>query len=250
MAMGWYAVWLAATIVLTLWEGTQANILTTSMSAMGNASGPSHVLFLVWTIVFCAYFASLTGFMLVITQNRGSILRKFVYVAVAIMIFGDLMPFVPDVHPISSWLHDVCAQIASVGLCIALMLMALSIMRTYQDVFRKAIVGVLIIWGVLLGLMSIFGTKAITEMTGIIGGSVFLYMFVWWIQKATTFNASEALSAHDAHEAEEEATKLEKKASELQEEFLRAQTKARQARIVADELRKTEQRIRRKGAVA
>lgn len=242
MTLKAYVVAACVVTVFTLFMGTRDNVLTTSMSAMGNTGRPMHLAFIVWTIVFCGYFGSIVGFILILTQNTKSKIRIFVYIAAGIMIFGDIMPFVPAEHPIAARLHDLCAQISSIALAVTLMLLALTIVRLYPEVFKKALFWVLLLWGALLAFMGLFGTKAITEMIGIIGGSLYLVVFAGWIVKAEQFDASQALSSSDAEQAEEEARRLEKRARELEEEYLRAETKARHARLAADELRRIERR--------
>lgn len=229
-------------IAFTLYMGTHGDVFTTSMSAMGNTGTGMHITFVIWTIVFCVYFGSIVGFILILTRNTRSRIRTFVYIAAAIMTFGDIMPFVPTEHPVAAWLHNTCAQIASVSLAVTLMLLALTIRRLFPEVFKKALFLVIMFWIVLLGLMGLFGTKAITEMTGIIGGILYLIVLAHWIVKAEQFDASAALSSSDAQQADEEATRLEKRARELEEEYMKAEMKARHARIAADELRRIERK--------
>lgn len=242
LAMRMYFAWCAAVIIYTLFQGCQGNVLTTSMSAMGNTGSLMHISFIVWTIVFCGYFGSLSGFIMILTQHAKSKVRMLVYIAVAVMIFGDIVPFVPTEHPVMAWLHNTCAQISSVALAATLLFMTLMVRRTYTEIYRRALVWVFVIWGVLLGGMSLIGTKALTEMMGIIGGSLFLLVLAWDIQRAKTFDASAALSVQDAMEAEEEAQKLEKRARELHAAYVEAEAKARHARLAAEEMRRLEAR--------
>lgn len=240
IAISLYFIWCAVVIVYTLFRGCRGNVLTTSMSVMGNQSTVAHLSFIVWTIVFCSYFGSLTGFILILTHHIHSKIRVFVYIAVAIMIVGDVMPFVPEVHPVAAFMHNTCAQISSISLALTLLLLAITIRKAYPDIYSRAIIWVFIIWAALLGGMALIGTKALTEMMGIIGGSVYLWVLASSIAKSKKFNASAALSAADAAEAMQEADRLEEKARALQEEYLKAQAAARQARLAADELRRVE----------
>ncbi|MBD5559761.1 MAG: hypothetical protein HDQ87_05300 [Clostridia bacterium] len=243
-----YAVWCVVVLLLTLRAGTRANIFRVSMSAMGNMNRTNYMFFIVWTIVFCSYFGSLTGFILILTQHAGSRIRIFVLIAVGIMIFGDIVPFVPEQHPFWAFLHNTCAQISSLSLAFSLMLLVLTVRRGYPELYRRALIWVVIIWCFLLAGMSLVGTKALTEMMGIIGGSVFLLIFARDVVRQKRFSASAALSASDAREAAEEAEKLEKRARELHEEYMEAEAKARHARMVAEDLRRLERRNRSQGS--
>lgn len=248
LAMRMYAGWCAAVFIYTLFQGCQGNVLRTSMSAMGNTGSLMHLSFVIWTIVFCGYFGSLSGFILILTQHAKSRIRILVYIAVAIMIFGDIVPFVPAEHPIMAWLHNTCAQISSVALAATLLFMTLMVRRSYPEIYRRALVWVFVIWGALLGGMSLIGTKALTEMMGILGGSLFLLVLAWDIQRAKSFDASAALSVSDALEAEETARRLEKKARELHEQYVEAEAKARHARLVAAEMQRLERRHHKESA--
>jgi len=238
-ALVWYGI-LALFIVpaFTLFMGTKDNILTTSMSAMGNTGEGTHLLFIIWTILFCAVFSSFVGYILILTKNTHSRVRILVYIAVATLIFGNLMPFVPDVFPGASWLHNFCAQISSISLAVVLMLLALTLHKWYPEVFKKAIVFVLIIWAVLIAMMALFGTKSITEMTGIILACIYLFTVSIWLMKTKDFDATASLQEYDVQQATEEAEKLEKRASEAKEEYLRLEAKARRARIEAMEIKR------------
>ena len=79
--------------------GNKDNILTTSMSAMGNTSGNMHFWFIIWTIVFCAYFASFMGYLLMLTKNTHSKIRGFVYFAIVVLIRGISSRFCPRHFP-------------------------------------------------------------------------------------------------------------------------------------------------------
>lgn len=249
-ALKLYAVWCLVALAMTLYAGTRDNILTVSMSAMGNSSRSSYMFFLAWTAVFCTYFGSLTAFICILAQQARSRIRIFVFIAVGIMIFGDIAPFVPDQHPFFAFVHNTCAQISSLSLAFSLMLLTMSVRQAYPQVYRRAIVWVIVIWCFLLAGMALIGTKALTEMMGIFGGSIFLLFFARDIAKQKQFSASAALSASDAQEAEEEADKLEKRARELQEDYLQAEEKARHARMVADNMRRLERKNRAGGSTA
>lgn len=246
-ALKLYTVWCVVVIAMTLYAGTRDNVLLVSMSAMGNMSQSSYLFFIAWTVVFCAYFGSLTGFILILTQRARSRIRGFVYLAVGIMIFGDISPFVPDVHPFWAFVHNTCAQISSLSLAFSLMLLTLTVRHAYPRVYRRALIWVIVIWCFLLAGMSLIGTKALTEIMGIVGGSVFLLVFAHDIAKQEQFDASVALSASDAQEAEEEAAKLEKRAQELHEEYVQAEQKAQHARLEAQLLRRLEHKNRTRG---
>ena len=106
-----YAVLSLAVIpVFTLIMGTQDNILLVSMSAMGNTSGNMHFWFILWTIVFCAYFAGFMGYLLMLTRNTHSKIRGFVYFAIAVLIVGNIIPFLPETFPGFAQPHAVCAD--------------------------------------------------------------------------------------------------------------------------------------------
>lgn len=248
VALALYAAWCVAVLVMTLIAGTRDNILHVSMSAMGNMSRRNYLFFIAWTIVFCSYFGSLTGFILILSQRSRSRIRVFVYIAVGIMIFGDICPFVPQEHPFWAFLHNTCAQISSLSLAFSLMLVVLTVRRDYPELYRKALIWVIVIWCFLLGGMSLIGTKALTEMMGIVGGSVFLLLFARDLVRQKAFSASAALSASDAQEAEEEADRLEKKVRDLYEEYVQMEAKARHARMMAEEMRRQETKTRSRGA--
>ncbi len=221
--------------VLTLLVGTQDNVLTTSMSAMGSSSGLSFVLFVIWTIAFCVFFASMVGYILMLTRNNKSKVRKFVYFAVGVLIFGNVMPFVPDVLPGFAALHDFCAKISSVTLAVSIMLLALTFRKHYRKLFWRSFVFVLIIWTVLIVMMGTFSTKSITEMTALILGSVFLFTVLVWLYKENAVDAEDALLQNDAMTAEEQAVSLEKRAKAAYDEYLKLDNDARRARLYADE---------------
>jgi len=221
--------------VFTLMMGTKANIFTTSMSAMGNAGGGTHLWFILWTIVFCAVFSSFIGYLLMLTRNTHSKVRILVYFAVAVLIFGNIIPFLPDTFPGFAWLHNFCAQISSISLAVTLMLFTLTLRNHYSQLFKKALVFVLIIWVVLIALMGLFGTKSITEMSGILLACVFLFTVLIWLYQENTFDPVLSLQEFDTANALEEAEKLEKRAKEAKEEYLKLEAKARNARIAAEE---------------
>ena len=95
----------------TLIMGTKDNILTTSMSAMGNTSGNMHFWFIIWTIVFCAYFASFMGYLLMLTKNTHSKIRGFVYFATVSYTHLDVYKR-QSTHQ-SSALPDRCPEVSA-----------------------------------------------------------------------------------------------------------------------------------------
>ena len=226
---------LAVIPVFTLIMGTQDNILLVSMSAMGNASGNMRFWVILWTIVFCAYFAGFMGYLLMLTRNTHSKIRGFVYFAIAVLIVGNIIPFLPETFPGFAQLHNFCAQISSVSLAVSLMLFALTLRNSYTVLFKKTLIFVLIIWAVLIALMSLFGTRSITEMTGIILASVFLFVTLVRLHKEDDFDLIQSLKERDAQQAEEEAEKLAKRAEAVKKEYLKLEGEARRARIMADE---------------
>ena len=181
--------------IFTLIMGTKDNIITTSMSAMGNSGSGVHVWFIIWTIVFCAYFASFVGYLLMLTKNTHSKIRGFVYFAIAVLIFGNIMPFVPETFPGRAQIHNFCAQIS----------------------------------------MGIFGTKSITEMSGIILACVFLFCVLIWLYQQDSFDPVSSLQKFDVDTTAEEAEKLEKRAVAAKKEYLKLEEEARHARLKADE---------------
>lgn len=224
--------------VFTLIMGARDNVLTVSMSAMGSTSVSIHLLFIVWTIVFCGYFSSFMGYLLMLTKNTRSKIRGFVTFATAILIFGNIVPFLPETFPAFAWLHNFCAQISSISLAVTLMLFALTLRNYYSILFKKALIFVLIIWVVLIALMGMLGTTALTEMTGIILAGIFLFSVLVWLYKEDAFDPVQSLKESDALEAGEEAKRLEKKAAAAKKEYLALEAKARKARIEADEASK------------
>jgi len=236
-ALVWYGVFALIVVpIFTLYMGTRQNIFVVSMSAMGSEGGLIHLLFIIWTIVFCAVFASFLGFLLILTQNTHSRIRILLYIAVGILIFGNLLPFLPQEFPGVAELHNFCAQISSISLAVILMLFALTLHKKYPDVFKKALFFVLVIWLVLIVLMGVFGTKSITEMTGIILACIYLFTVAVWLFKTEDFDAVSSLKNFDAEQAVEEVKRLEKKAAEAKEEYLKWEKKARRASIEAKEI--------------
>lgn len=221
--------------IFTLIMGTKDNIITTSMSAMGNSGSGVHVWFIIWTIVFCAYFASFVGYLLMLTKNTHSKIRGFVYFAIAVLIFGNIMPFVPETFPGMAQIHNFCAQISSISLAVILMLFTLTLRNSYTAMFKKCLVFVLIIWAVMILFMGIFGTKSITEMSGIILACVFLFCVLIWLYQQDSFDPVSSLQKFDVDTTAEEAEKLEKRAVAAKKEYLKLEEEARHARLKADE---------------
>lgn len=219
----------------TLIMGTKDNILTTSMSAMGNASSSMHFWFIIWTIVFCAYFAGFMGYLLMLTKNTHSKIRGFVYFAIAVLIVGNFFPFLPETFPGFSSLHNFCAQISSISLAVSLMLFALTLRNSYSLIFKKALVFVLVIWIVLVALMGLLGTKSLTEMTGIILAGIFLFTVLVWLYREDTFDPVQSLKDSDAEEAVERACRLSKKVEATKKEYLKLEAELRRAKIEAEE---------------
>ncbi|MEA5002640.1 MAG: hypothetical protein VB081_03995 [Christensenella sp.] len=224
--------------IFTLYMGTQDNILNVSMSAMGNTSTSMHILFVVWTLIFCGYFASFMGYLLMLTKNTHSKIRGFVTFATVVLIVGNIFPFLPETLPGFAEMHNLFAQISSVSLAVTLMLFTLTLRNHYSVLFKKALVFVLIIWAMLIALMAIFGTKSITEMSGIIVAGVFLFCVLTWLFKEDAFDPVQSLKEKDVLETKEAADKLEKRVMQAKKEYLKLEAEARRARITADEVAK------------
>ncbi len=224
--------------VFTLYMGTQDNILTVSMSAMGNTSVSMHLLFVVWTLIFCGYFASFMGYLLMLTKNTHSKIRGFVTFATVVLIVGNIFPFLPETLPGFAELHNLFAQISSVSLAVTLMLFTLTLRNHYSILFKKALIFVLIIWAMLIALMAVFGTRSITEMSGIIIASIFLFCVLTWLYKEDAFDPVQSLKEKDVYEAQEAADKLEKRMVQAKKEYLKLEAEARRARITAEEAAK------------
>ena len=62
----------------------------------------------------------------------------------------------------------------------------------------------------LIALMGMLGTTALTEMTGIILAGIFLFSVLVWLYKEDAFDPVQSLKESDALEAGEEAKRLEK----------------------------------------
>jgi len=222
--------------IFTLYMGTKDNVLTVSMSAMGNTSVSVHLLFIIWTLVFCGYFASFVGYLLMLTKNTHSKIRGFVTFATAVLIVGNIVPFLPELFPGFAGMHNLFAQISSISLAIILMLFTLTLRNSYSILFKKALLFVLIIWAVLIALMAIFGTRSITEMSGIILAGIFLFTVLVWLYREDTFDPVQSLKEKDALEAVEEAARLDKRAAQAKKEYLKLETAARKAKIEAEEV--------------
>lgn len=222
--------------IFTLYMGTKDNILTVSMSAMGNTSVSVHLLFIIWTLVFCGYFASFVGYLLMLTKNTHSKIRGFVTFATAVLIVGNVFPFLPELFPGFAGMHNLFAQISSISLAIILMLFTLTLRNSYSILFKKALLFVLIIWAVLIALMAIFGTRSITEMSGIILAGIFLFTVLVWLYREDTFDPVQSLKEKDALEAVEEAARLDKRAAQAKKEYLKLEAAARKAKIEAEEV--------------
>ncbi|MEG0703238.1 MAG: hypothetical protein RR449_06670 [Christensenella sp.] len=221
--------------IFTIWLGTRSDPFSMSMSAMGNANGGMHFLFIIWTILFCSYFASFVGYLLMLTKNTHSKIRFIVSLATLALIFGNIVPFLPDVLPGFTWFHNFCAQFSSVSLAIILMLFTLTLRNHYSALFKKALVFVLIIWATMIALMAILNVTSFTEMTGIIIAGVFLFTVLVWLYKEDTFDPVQSLKENDALEAVENAKKLSKKADAAKKEYVKLEAEARRAKIEADE---------------
>lgn len=232
--------------IFTLYMGTQDNVLTVSMSAMGNTSNSMHVLFIVWTLVFCGYFASFVGYLLMLTKNTHSKIRWFVSFATVVLIIGNIFPFLPEIFPGLAGMHNLFAQISSISLAVILMLFTLTLRNSYSVLFKKALVFVLIIWAMLIALMGIFGTRSITEMSGILIAGVFLFVVLIWLYKEDTFDPVQSLKEKDAIEAVEEAKKLAKRAEQAKKEYLKLEAEARKAAIEAEEVVKVAAKAHKK----
>ncbi|MEG0251805.1 MAG: hypothetical protein RR580_06475 [Christensenellaceae bacterium] len=229
--------------VFTLIMGTHANILTESMSAMGSMSG-MHVWFILWTIIFCVFFSSFVGYILILTKNTHSKIRILVYIATAMLVFGNILPFIPDEFPMMMYIHNFCAQISSISLAIIIVLLSLTMRKYYPSLFKKSLIFALCIWGILLTMISLFGTVSLTEMTSIILGSIYLFTVLVWLYKQENFDPVESLKDFDASNAMEEVKRLEKKAAEAKEEYISLEKKAHQARTEAEELIRAAKRHR------
>lgn len=221
--------------ILTISAGTQNNILEVSMSAMGNSSAASRALFLTWTIVFVVTFASLTGYLLMLTKNTRSKIRWLVTFATVVLVIGNIVPFIPDVFPKMAGMHNLFAQISSISLAIVLMLFTLTLRKTYSIIFKRSLIFVLIIWAVMIGLTTIFGAASITTMSGTMVAGIFMFVVLVWLYMDDKFDPVQSLKEKDASEATEEADKLWKRAEQARNEYLKLEAAARKARIEAEE---------------
>lgn len=221
--------------IFTLYMGTQGNIFQISMSEMGNANVFRHLLFIIWTILFCSVFSSFIGYLLLLTKNTKSKIRFLVTFAVVVLIIGNIIPFLPELFPIFAGMHNLFAQISSVTLAIVLMLFSLTLRNTYTVLFKKSLVFVLIIWGVILTLTIFFQAASITTMFGTMIANIFLFVVLLWLYREDTFDPVQSLKEIDAIEAQEEADKLWKRAQHAKQEYLKLEAAARKASHEADE---------------
>ncbi len=222
--------------IFTIYMGVQKDPFTITFSEMGNLSASRHLLFILWTVLFSASFASFVGYLLMLTRNTQSKIRKFVSFATIILILGNIFPFVPDLLPKLAGLHNIFVQTSSICLAVILMLFTLTLKATYSMLFKKALTFVLCIWMTMIVLIIAFGPASITTMTGTIVAGVFLFTVLVWLYQEDKFDPVQSLKEKDALHAREDAEKLWKRAEHALEEYLKLEAAARRASLEADEV--------------
>ena len=223
---------------LTIYLGAHGNPFKLSLSAIGNRP-EVRPLFLVWTIAMCAYFSSIVFAIIVLTKNsRARTFRILILVSTWLLLITNLIPFLPDRFPFLANLHTNVAVISTVLFAFTLLMLTYTFQNYYPKLFLKSHIAVLCLLAVMIILFIFFEAKWITEGTSIIGGSIFLFLVMYWLYKENNFDADDVLGTYDLDLARQEVQRLENRTKEVYEEYLKLNSQLRIAQVELQEIEK------------
>ena len=223
---------------LTIYLGAHGNPFKLSLSAIGNRPEVRPI-FLVWTIVMCAYFSGIVFAIIVLTKNsRARTFRILILVSTWLLLITNLIPFLPDRFPLLANIHTNVAVISTVLFAFTLLMLTYTFQNYYPKLFLKSHIAVLCLLAVMIIFFIFFEAKWITEGTCIIGGSVFLFSVMIWLYKENNFDADDVLSTYDLDLARQEVQRLENRTKEVYEEYLKLNSQLRIAQVELQEIEK------------
>jgi hypothetical protein len=229
---------LIAVPTFTIYLGAHGNPFELSLSTIGNRP-ETRLVFLIWTIAMCVYFSAIVFTLVVLTKNaRARVLRTLIQVSTWLLLITNLIPFLPEEWPILARIHTHFAIISTVLLVFTLLMLTFTFRSYYPGLYQKANVSILSLLAVSFILYVIFEAKWITEVTGIIGGSIFLFAVMYWLYNENSFDAEDVLASYDLDLARREVQQLESRTKEAYEEYLKLNTKLRIAQVELQEMKK------------
>jgi len=171
--------------VVTIVLGANGDPLTVSLSEIGNRPGMRPI-FIVWTLAIGAYFTSIVFTLVMLTRNtEANTLHTMIAISMLALLIVNLIPFMPDRWPVLAGIHIRGALVTALMLAATLLMLTLTFRKHYPQIFRKALIWLVILFACEVILYVTFATAWLTEAVGLIGGAVFLFAVLVELYKKT-----------------------------------------------------------------
>ena len=224
--------------IFTLFLAINGNPFTTPLSTIGNRPG-MRGLFLFWTATMSAYYSGLVFTLIILTKNtRAKLLRWLILVSTWILLVTNLVPFLPDRFPILARIHSNGAKISVLLLSFTLLFFTISFRNFYPKLFKKTLAFLICFLFGMLQLYLFFSSSWITEASSVVGSSIFLFTVLFWLYKENNFDAEDVLHSYDINLAEKEIKRLESRAKQAYDEYIKFNELSRIALMEFQELKK------------
>ncbi len=164
--------------VYTLITGANSNVFSVSFSQKATQIQGGYIQLIVWSLVFCAYFAFGVWYILSYSKLKNVAVRLIACLSGVVMIIGNLLPYIPVEYYDMARLHVLLAQFSAFGVGLTLILLPFAFRFQNQIIFRKTLNIVIFLICTAIALSAVFGAASITEIVCVALTCVYLYYFV------------------------------------------------------------------------
>lgn len=161
--------------LLTILFVGDAQLAMTNLSSIGNTEG-NRPRFILWGCVCATFFSAAFKLLYSLLGRKHHAIWHLSRIACFSLVSAVLIPFIPDLYPLSAWMHNNCAYVASLLAVAAMTLFIVQIRRVDKPLFLTIMAAWLLNMAVYMALLYKTGISALVEIVFVVTVSILLYI--------------------------------------------------------------------------
>ena len=186
--------------VYTLDYACNASLLKASMSMIGGEQGKLAGL-IVWGVLSAVFFLSFTNYLFMLTRYRNLRVKRLMWVACGLLMAAVFIPFLPEVLPVLSKLHEIFAMTSCILIVITLFIFSYSLQKYDRRIYVRAMIyltSAVLMSGVVIFLV---GVTSLLEVLFTIAMCVFLFLMLVWLSRSKDIDVVKAVQEREEDRA-------------------------------------------------
>ncbi|MDD3243999.1 MAG: hypothetical protein PHD32_09785 [Eubacteriales bacterium] len=179
--------------VYTLLFASRANLLTSTMSIIGNSLGHFRGL-VIWGVCSAVFFLVFTGYLFVLTRFTNRRVARMLLLSCAMLVATVLVPFLPEVMPGWAALHNTLAMAAPVLMVVVMYLFVFYLQKVDRHIYKRAILFLSGVVAASAAVMFLVGISSLLEVVFSLSMCVFLFCLLVWVLRSKKVDAEDALA--------------------------------------------------------